>query len=28
LRRRADGPPASHDGGDRSAAEARQDAYF
>ncbi|KAM6165376.1 TBC1 domain family member 10B [Erethizon dorsatum] len=29
LRRKADGPPASHDGGDRSsAAEARQDAYF
>ncbi|XP_005405307.2 PREDICTED: TBC1 domain family member 10B [Chinchilla lanigera] len=29
LRRKADGPPAPHDGGDRSsAAEARQDAYF
>ncbi|XP_004586939.2 TBC1 domain family member 10B [Ochotona princeps] len=29
LRRKADGPPASQDGGDRaSAAEARQDAYF
>ncbi|CAO2583356.1 TBC1 domain family member 10B [Lemmus lemmus] len=28
LRQKADGPPAPHDGGDRSAAEARQDAYF
>lgn len=30
LRRKADGPPAPHDGGDRSASasEARQDAYF
>lgn len=28
LRRKADGPPAPHDGGDRSAAETRQDAYF
>lgn len=28
LRRKADGPPAPQDGGDRSAAEARQDAYF
>lgn len=29
LRRKADGPPASQDGGDRaSAGEARQDAYF
>lgn len=28
LRRKADGPPAPRDGGDRSAAEARQDAYF
>ncbi|MEJ1273807.1 TBC1 domain family member 10b [Cricetulus griseus] len=28
LRRKADGPPAPHDGEDRSAAEARQDAYF
>ncbi|XP_010615764.1 TBC1 domain family member 10B, partial [Fukomys damarensis] len=29
LHRKADGPPAPHDGGDRSsAAEARQDAYF
>ncbi|XP_063510900.1 TBC1 domain family member 10B isoform X2 [Pongo pygmaeus] len=29
LRRKADGPPGPHDGGDRpSAAEARQDAYF
>ncbi|XP_055483253.1 TBC1 domain family member 10B [Psammomys obesus] len=28
LRRKADGPPAPHDDGDKSAAEARQDAYF
>ncbi|XP_016784238.1 TBC1 domain family member 10B isoform X2 [Pan troglodytes] len=28
LRRKADGPPGPHDGGDRPSAEARQDAYF
>ncbi|XP_018867583.4 TBC1 domain family member 10B isoform X2 [Gorilla gorilla gorilla] len=28
LRRKADGPPGPHDGGERPSAEARQDAYF